>query len=224
MKAAASARGDEVELRYWLANEDWYKSRYTMRWQERTPHDEAADTLAEIAQSAQPEPRALWSVAATIFASSGLATSDGIAGGGAGARKAGTRAALMLAEMEDPRCIAPLVRVFSLGGGLLQNKYHDQITAALLRVLSAAAEGPSPEFVRAAPEVRTLAERIWGTEADLRRDLVPVHTELLRAALQFLAAAGGWDNTEVLRKVAASPVRAPNRLRARDCAQVLLTR
>ena len=42
--------------------------------------------------------------------------------------------ALMLAEMGDPRCVAPLVRVFSMGG-LLQNKYHDQITAALTQFL-----------------------------------------------------------------------------------------
>ena len=111
----------EDELRYWLVNEDWYMSRHTREWLERTPPDEAADLLARIAQDANPEPRSAWSMFLTGIASSGFSPSNAIAGKGPDERKAGTRAALMLANLNDARCVAPLVRVFETNG-LWQNK------------------------------------------------------------------------------------------------------
>jgi hypothetical protein len=158
---------------------------------------------------------------ATIVASAGLATSDGIGGKGPGARRAGTRAALMLADRGDPRCIAPLVRVFSTGG-FLQNKYQDQIEAALTKFLTH--EGDRPEVARFAPDIRLLADRL--RQGGERGDLSPGRADLLIAILRCLEPLGGPENLALLRAIAGSasgsPARQPQRARVKATAEELL--
>src|SRR5690242_12732445 len=100
----------ERDLRYWLTNEDWYMSSHTRRWLESTQLQEAADLLARIAEDANPEPR--WGLSAflSVLAVSGFSFTGAIAGKGPQIRKAGIRAALMLANLNDLRSIPPLVR------------------------------------------------------------------------------------------------------------------
>lgn len=126
MRTADDIEGD---LRYWLSNEDWYPSRFTQHFLRDTPPAVAADTLARIAADAEPEPRSLWSLFVAAFATSGFLPSGGAQ---IGRRKAGVRAALLLADLNDGRSLAPLVRVFCTEP-LFQNKYHREIEAALLR-------------------------------------------------------------------------------------------
>jgi hypothetical protein len=210
----------DADLRYWLANEDWYMSRYTREWLQRTPGDEASDTLAAIAVDAVAEPRAPWAVMATVVASAGLATSDGIGGKGPGARKAGTRAALILAELNDLRCISPLVRVFSTGG-FLQSKYQSQIESALFQVLSGIEN--THDSARYTPDVRELVERIW--KSGERRDLSPAHADLVIAGIKFLHNVGGPDNLATVHAIisdqSASAARQPQRARVKQAAELL---
>ena len=209
----------DADLRYWLANEDWYMSRYTREWLDRTPADTAANTLAEIAEDAVAEPRAPWAVVATIVASAGLATSDGIGGKGPGARKAGTRAALILADMQDGRAIPALIRVFSTGG-FLQSKYQDQIETALTKYFSTEENGP--EVARHAGDIRLLVERIW--QSGERQDLTTSLADLLVAALHSLQSLGGWENVRVvttIRETAlANATRQPNRVRVQAACAI----
>ncbi|MES2459931.1 MAG: hypothetical protein V4671_05050 [Armatimonadota bacterium] len=211
----------DTDLRYWLANEDWYMSRYTREWLERTPPEIAADTLAAIAEDAVAEPRAPWAIVATVVASAGLATSDGIGGKGPGSRKAGTRAALILAERGDSRAIPPLVRVFSTGG-FLQSKYQSQIETALAKLLESA-DAPSglPTY---AGDIRTLAECIW--QSGERQDLSPAHADLLLAAIRTLDAIGGPAELAIIRAIAESTAgnvaRQPQRARVKAVAENLI--
>ncbi len=46
----------EETLRYWLAQEDWYPSRYTQNFLVNNSVEVANETLARIASDAQPEP------------------------------------------------------------------------------------------------------------------------------------------------------------------------
>lgn len=199
------------DLRYWLGNEDWYMSQYTRQWLDRTPSDEAADILALIAEDAQPEPREFWSVLATFFANTGLATSTGIAGGGPKARKAGTRAALLLADKGDPRSIAPLVRVYSTGG-MLQNKYQEDIEKTLTAFLTHAAD--DPDLAVPVSDVEILVERTWAY-GNGQRELTPAFTNLLLAAVRFLQSRGVASSKTVLQTIAQSPVKTPNRDRVK---------
>jgi hypothetical protein len=210
-----------ADLRYWLANEDWYMSRYTREWLERTPQKEATDALAQIAEDAVAEPRAPWAVVATIVASAGLATSDGIGGKGPGARKAGTRAALILADMQDARALPPLIRVFSTGG-FLQSKYQDQIETALTQFLAAAEAKNDPDIARYAGDIRALTERIW--QSGERQDLSASLADLLITTIHYLQSLGGWENVRVLNLIRetalANAAKQPNRARVQNACAV----
>ncbi len=212
---------EESELRYWLANEDWYISQYARQWLLRTPPQEAADVLARIAEDAQAEPRSFFSVAATVIATSGFATSTGIAGEGPDARRAGTRAALMLANLQDARCLPPLVRVFHTGG-FLQSKYREMIEAALLRFLTEA-EGRA-DVLPFVSDIRSLAEGIWGRENE-RHDLSPAFKNLLIVALRWLQAANGEADRALLTAIATRAVadKQTNRQEAKQIAAGLLS-
>jgi hypothetical protein len=211
-----AAASNEQELRYWLANEDWHMSAYTRNWLARTPPDAAADILADIAEDARAEPRAPLSVLTTVFASSGMATSDAIGGKGPGARRAGARAALMLARMGDIRAIAPLIRIFDLDW-LWQSKYQTEVEAALTRLLP----NTGPETRRYETEIRQLAERIWDFGRP-RRDLSPSLTELLLVILSCLPAADGEPNQTLLQTIAGATVKGANRQRVQEAARALL--
>jgi len=217
MAAAPQHEGDD--LRYWLANEDWHMSAYTRNWLARTAPDVASDLLANIAEDARAEPRAPLSVLSTLFASSGMATSDAIAGKGPGSRRAGARAALMLARMGDARAIAPLARVFDLGW-LWQSKYQEEVEAALTLLLSDTPTNPLDR--RYEIELRTMAWRAWGAGGE-QRDLSPSLTGLLLAALPHLNAYGDEPNIALLQTIAeARRARGANRARVREGAQALL--
>lgn len=217
MTTLAMAVSAEEDLRYWLANEDWYPSQYTRQWLERTPAEEAADTLAHVAEDAQPEPRAFWSVAITFLSIAGLTTSDGIAGSGPGARKAGTRAALLLIERDDPRGVAPLARVFSTDG-ILQSKYQEQIEQALTVFLSRnEAQAKDAPYLA---DLRTLAHRLW--QVGSLRDLSQARADLLLVLLRFLQTAGGEANQAVLQSITGTTVKTANRLRVRTAVAEML--
>jgi len=215
MNGSTMAPSGNEDLRYWLANEDWYMSQYTRRWLERTPPEAAANTLAAIAEGAEAEPRTGWPAVATALAASGFFPSDAIAGGKVQARKAGTRAALMLADLNDPRALAPLIRVFG------QGKYQEQVEAALTRLLIGAVSHPAslPPHVAA---LRGLAERVWSVGDG--KDLPTASAALLGAVLRALRAAGGEADLAVIRRIAAAAAsaRQPNRARMKQAAASLL--
>jgi hypothetical protein len=200
-----AAATETDELRYWLANEDWYTSQYTRRWLDKTPPEQAANVLAHIAEGADAEPRAGWGAVVTAMANSGFFPSDAIAGGKPQARKAGTRAALLLAEKGDPRCVAPLLRVYG------QGKYAEQVRSALTGFLAGV---PDPAAVRpCVPALRALAEQVW-QYGGTARDLAPADAALLVAVLRCLNPAADPADAALARSfVPAQPARQPNRAR-----------
>lgn len=195
---ALSQEDPQEELQYWLANEDWYPSRFTQNWLRRTPAAEVVETLNLIAQDAQPQPPCLLSRIGIIFATTGFATSSGIAGGGPQKRKAGVRAALMLGDLNDLRAITPLVRVFD-PYGFWQSKYQKEIEVTLTRLLSQAAEQGGVAAYR--NEVQTLINRIL-QDSRKRSDLSGPLTDLLITSLHYLRAIGGAENQTFLTNVA----------------------
>lgn len=206
----------EEDLRYWLAHEDWYMSSHTREWLERTPLPEATAMLDRIAGDADPEPpatsRSLLMGILNAFSVSGELGRKDIQ-----KRSAGTRAAVMLANLDAARCIPPLVRVFQTDTRR-QSKYQELVETALTRFLSGAS---APEIEPYAGDIRSLAERLreFGGE---QRDLPPVFTDLLLAALRCLHALGGEANLALLRAIAEAPETKPNRLRAKQAARALL--
>jgi hypothetical protein len=206
----------DADLRHWLVLEDWYMSNHTRAWLQRTPPEQAADTLARIAADADREPRSPWSVIATGIATAGFTPSGAIAGSGPVNRKAGVRAALMLANLNDLRCIAPLARAFAPAGSR-QGQYQELIEKALTRVL-ANAEGQA-ETQPYEPEVQTLAREIWAEGGD-GKDLSSAHAELLIAALRFLKTAGA--DLSVLNAIVKAPAKKPSRSRVKETARALL--
>jgi hypothetical protein len=219
---ATNAPGQaEGDIRYWLANEDWYLSAYTRAWLERTPPDVAADILAQIAEDADLEARSSWSVFLMIFAVAGFSPSNAIAGKHPDDRKAGIRAALLLAGMEDARSIAPLVRVYETDP-LRQSKYQERIEPALTRVLNHVLSAANDhEIHQYADDVRHLTSRAWGFGGG-RRELPMGTTDLLLTALRWLGRSRTEADTRLLRLIAASQGRMPNRVRVKEAANALL--
>jgi hypothetical protein len=207
----------EEDLRYWLAHEDWYMSSHTREWLERTPTGQAAAVLERIARDADPEPAAttrsvLMGILNAFSVSGELGRKD------IQKRNAGARAAIMLADnLDDARCIPPLVRVFQTDGRR-QSKYQELVETALTRFLS---EASGPEIAPYAEDIRSLAERIREFSGG-QRDLSPVFTDLLLAALRCLRALGGEPDLALLRAIAEAPETKPNRLRAKQAARALL--
>jgi hypothetical protein len=150
-------RAEELStLQYWLANEDVYTSAYVLKWLERTPGDVAADMLAVIAKNARPESRSLWWMMFHGLASM-LTTAEIISENSPAGRKAGIRAAMLLAHRGDLRALAPLVRVFE-PHWFWRSKYQDSIEASLLHLLSHAPE--ETDWTPYRTDLRTLAEAI----------------------------------------------------------------
>jgi hypothetical protein len=203
-------------LRYWLANEDVYMSSYVRGWLERTPPAEAADVLAGVSESAQPEPHSLWW---TIFRGLILtfATSEGVSKNSPAARKVGTRAALLLARMDDPRAIPPLVRVFEAEPGRA-GKYQGEVERELTRLLSHPIPGPLSR--EQAEAVEELAERIWSSGRG-RRDLSSERADMLIAALSRLSETGAEAERAILHAIATSESGSPNRTRVATAARKL---
>jgi len=202
---------DEIELRYWLANEDWYPSRYTREWLERTPPDMASETLARIAEDAYPESHLPWVVFFAALAVAGFFPSNAIAGRRPDARKAGLRAALMLADRNNARALPALVRVFETSG-VWQGKYQEKIEAALLRLTDKSA---SPKMQQYAPDILALAERLRAFGG--RREISPRNTRLLLALLPHLP-----PDAPLLKSIADAQARPPNRRKVSELAQALL--
>ncbi len=207
----------EKELRHWLSIEDWYPSAYTRSFLERTPKEEAADLLAHIAQDADCETPTLWWAIIMAFMASGFTTSAGVMGRRSTDIKAGIRAALLLASLNDPRSIAPLARVWQ-SVSWKQSKYQDDVEAALIRMLRFASESGYP--YRYSPDVSHLVSRIW--EAHPRGDLTMKQTDLLLAALHYLAAQDEEENHAAVEYVTNQAAKGANRILVRDTARTLL--
>ena len=211
----ALAKGEQ-ELRYWLANEDWYMSRYTRDWLDRTPRDRAVDVLAGIAEGADREPRSVFAAGLLLMAWFSI---SGSVSSGPNVRKAGTRAALMLAKLDDSRAIPALARVYS-ASGRRQGKYHELVEAGLAGILSRKAG--DAEIVGYRGIVQERAEGVWKT-FDRRRDLSAGAADLLIACFRVLAAPGMEADCGVLRAAAAEwgESNRPQLGRAADAARAL---
>ncbi|MBC8139100.1 MAG: hypothetical protein H8F28_24775 [Fibrella sp.] len=201
----------EETLRYWLAQEDWYPSRYTQNFLDNNAVEVANNTLASISADAQPEPHSYAALLYTAFATIGFMPS---AGGKIPRRKAGVRASLLLADRNDPRAIPALARVFETEG-VWQNKYQDQIVSALTKALSADNHGQSAIY---ADDVSRLARRIWSSAPG--RDLTAPFARLLLAAIRFLHMIRRGD--PLLPEIAAAPSRQELRSHVRDIVVSLL--
>jgi hypothetical protein len=210
---------DSEELRHWLANEDWYPSRHTQAWLSRTDPDVAADILASLAERADLESRNPAVQFIATFAA-GFSPSGTIGGEGAIDRKAGIRAALMLAEMGDVRSVPPLVRIFE-PYETRQSKYQAQIEKLLGGIFTQAAQNSTSEIVAVcADPARTLAERIWNERTN--RDLTPVLADLLYSVARFLLATGNEQNRTVVQRIAENNATKPQRRNAQDQIRLLL--
>lgn len=204
-------------LLYWLANEDIYTSPYVRNWLKRTPREEAADVLAHISEYAQPESRSFFHQGflglLMMFTTAEVVTKKSPAG-----RKAGTRAAMLLANRNDLRSLAPLVRVFE-PDWFWAGKYQAAIETALLQLLSEA-EG-QPEIRAHAEDLRNLANRIWRS-GPRRADLSPRLTDLLLATLRLLKEIDGETDLALLKSLTEAKATQPNRARIKATATELL--
>ena len=207
-----SASQSNQKLRYWLANEDWYISSHTRDWLVRTPPEEAARTLAEIAESAGLERGGLLSLAQTLLAAFSI---SGSVTTGPASRKAGIRAAIMLGRMKDARAISPLARVYTPSH---PGKYHKLIEEALTDAIS---HGDSQTIRSQVSIVEGLAEIIW-TSVRAGRDFDNTRADLLIAAMSALVQPGAKSASGIVRMVAESRSEKPNRVRAREAARELL--
>ena len=201
----------ESQLRRWFVNEDIYLSAFTRKWLEQTPTQEAADMLARIAGDAALEGLSPLALAARSFALSGFTPSLAVAGGGVYDRKAGIRAALLLASLKDARALTPLARLWSVNP-LNQSKYHDQIESALLQLLSE--DFAADELRPHADALADLARRIWNVGFP-NRDLTSQRAALIRAILDNLSRA----DADAARSFAGFVTEKPSRRRNRASVQ-----
>lgn len=212
-------RADELStLQYWLANEDVYTSAYVRKWLERTPPDEAADTLASIARYARPEPHSLlWMLFHGLTAT--LTTAEIISENSPAGRKAGIRAAILLASLNDSRALPPLARVFETHW-FWESKYQAAIEGALLRLLT---EVPGDTDLRPYREdLLQVAGRIWQVGGG-RAELSARRADLLIALLQRLAPITGEAEAALLKTIVSAEARTPQRSRVKEAAAKLLT-
>ncbi|MBC8139815.1 MAG: hypothetical protein H7Y38_00060 [Armatimonadetes bacterium] len=203
----------EETLRYWLAQEDVYPSRYTQNFLKETAEDDAGDILDSIARDAEPQMHSYLELLWTAFATIGFLPSGG---GKIPRRKAGVRAALMLSDRDDARCVAPLVRVFETDP-MWQNRYQTQIVSALTHYFSRNAGKVTASEVVA--DAERIAGRVWRYTP--RRDLPEAWARLVVAALSFVHAAGA--GADLLDAVAGAKVDTlPNRAGVREAVGRLL--
>ena len=217
----AHRRDEEVlTLQYWLANEDIYTSTFVKNWLKRTPRGEAADALASIAKYARPESRSPLTMM-FLGLTAMLTTAEIISINSPAGRKAGIRAALLLANLNDVRCLMPLVAVFEMHW-FWEGKYQQAIESALLRFLLK--DDDSLDWKMHIETLQSLAERIW-LSGDAKQDLSVRRTDLLVAALRRmkLTPESARPATSLLLRKIVDGVRTPQRRRAAIAAQALLT-
>lgn len=201
---------DELRLvMYWLANEDLYTSDSVRIWMDRNPPETVADDLARLAANAQPEPRSFWYGLFRGFMMA-FGTSDAVSEKGPGGRKAGVRAALLLARMGDLRSLPPLVRAFETHWNR-KGKYQDSIERALLGLVENSTG--MPETRAYAQDTAMLLERIWRSGGT---DLSPQSADLAIAAVRALAASENDHARRILHEIAASKSSSPNKMRVRE--------
>jgi hypothetical protein len=206
-----------VDLRHWLANEDVYTSNQVRNWLQHNTPARAANVLAMIAANARPEPHSILYMIlrglAMVFTTSEAVSEHGPAG-----RKAAKRAAMLLANLHDPRCLRPLVRVFETSW-FWEGSNQDLVEAALFRFLTGA-EGNS-DLSQYSDEIRSLASRVWNAGGG-RRELTPTRADLLIAAMKRLKEIGTGPDLNLLASVATAKTNRPNRARVIAAARSLL--
>lgn len=213
----APKRAEErTNLQYWLANEDLYMSSWVRKWLERTPPEEAEAMLAEIAEMAQPESHSLLRMYFHGLISM-LTTAEIISEKSPAGRKAGTRAAMMLANRGDLRALAPLVRVFE-PHWFWKGKYQEAIEAALLHLISHAPE--ETDWTPHHSDLRTLAEAVWQIGGG-RQELSARQADLLLAALRPLRSGSATATASLLKTISSADVRTPQRRRVREAVAAL---
>jgi hypothetical protein len=214
-------------LRYWLATEDIYTSTYVREWLERTPVEEAADVLARIAENAQPEPHSLWYMFSRGFTMM-FTTSEIISDKSPAGRKAGIRAALLLADMDDPRCLPPLARAFETTA-FWEGKYQEAIEETLLRFLSEAVERPdivqfdgdATSMALQFLSLRLLAVQIWQSGRG-RKELSTRRANLLIATIQCQNVFNEALDGKLIGSIIEAKAATPNRDRVKQAAIALL--
>ena len=213
-QVAVASQPDQlyVRLRFWLASEDIYTSPFVSHWLERTPKQRAADVLAEVSIHAGKEPRALIPMMLSAYMMA-FSTSEVVTDKSPAGRKSGVRAAMLLANLEDPRCIAPLVRVFE-PHWYWAGKYQETIEKALLKYLNGEAAQNDPGLAGFAPDLQRLIERIWRSGGG-RRDLTPRLADLAVAALQTLNQTDPNAAKTISAMLSTSRSNLPNRSRVR---------
>lgn len=154
--------------------------------------------LAKIAEDAQPEVKNYLAKVLSGLAAIGFMPS---ANNKITQQKAGTRAALMLVERNDPRCLAPLLRLYETEP-FWQNKYQEQIETSLIDYLGTAG-AEQPEAQQHVNAVRQFTEQLWKKSVG-KRDISLARANLLLAALHFLqhqsSTAANATLLEMIRK------------------------
>ena len=214
---SALKRAEELNtLRYWLANEDIYTSAYVRKWLERTPREAAVDTLAEMARTARPESHSLLRMMFHALTAM-LTTAEIISDNSPAGRKAGIRAAMLLAGMNDPRALPPLARVLETHW-FWEGKYQAAIEAALLRLLA-----DVPETLDLSPyrtDLRKIVEDLLQFGHG-KQEISSRRADLLIAALKRLAPIAEETDFSLLQKIASAQVRTPQRTRVKEAASAL---
>ncbi len=205
-------------VRYWLANEDRYMSGYVRKYLETTPFDEASNDLELIASSAGREPHSLFDALLGGFLQV-FTTAESVNESSPAGRKAGIRAALLLAHRQDPRCLSPLVRSLELGifwAGAHQRRMEE----ALILFLES-----SPKAIGLTPYSKTLndlVKLIWRSRS-LRNDLSKKRISLLLLSSDWLKRIGGVKGRELLVEIATAKTSQHGRRQAQDHINSLLS-
>ncbi len=192
---AEEAAAVHQALRYWLATEDVYISPYVREWLAKTDRCAAVDTLFGFALHAASEPRSIFRMMINgymvVFSSSEIVRDNT-----PGARKAGKRAALLLASMGDLRSLQPLVNAFE-AHWFWQGSYQTEIEKALLKLLSNLP--PSANLSAQMDNLVKLANIIW----KLKSRITERQAEILIQILPLLRANGSVTDMAILKKIAS---------------------
>ncbi len=184
---------------------------------EREPRKEVAEMLTKIANVANHEPHTLWTLLFNsfvgVFTTSEVVTEHSPAG-----RKAGIRAALLLASWNDPRSLKPLALAFETDW-FWQGSYQDAIETALHRFLS----NPDNHDLEIQSEpLRILAQRVWRS-GGVGRELAPRRADIIQYILKILSKMDEPANVKLIQAIAVSKARTPNRSRVKAAASRLLS-
>lgn len=241
---------DEKEVRLLLRDRRPRAVRKAQASLYAMPASAAADLLAKIADGVVTQRHARRKAAVTVLVGGGLVAAGlclfsnpavpvagaGVAlnlavGGFSDGTRAARRAALLLAERDDYRAIAPLARLWEVCPSPTAARDNEQVEHALTRLLTALT---AHKYENVADDaVRDLLARAFplpGRKPSpaTHADLPDARADLLLSALRYLAhATPGKDSAlshDLIARIAAAPVPelAPNRATLHETAALCL--